>query len=277
MIEKNDQRKIVRERYGKIVSEGTSCCGPSASCCGSDSAKEISGAMGYTEEDMDKVPEGSNLGLGCGNPLAFSSIKEGDTVLDLGSGAGFDCFIASGKVGPSGKVIGVDMTSEMLGSARKKAEDGGYENVEFRLGEIEHLPVGDGTVDLIISNCVINLSPEKPQVFSEAFRTLKPGGQLMVSDIVLLMELPEVIRNSINAFVGCVAGASLREEYLGHIKKAGFSDIRILEETGIPSSIIHSLPDAVNIARDLNLTPEHLDDIARGVVSVKVSARKPGG
>jgi len=276
MVEKNDQRKIVRERYGKIASEGSSCCGPSVSCCGGESAKEISGAMGYSQEDMDKVPEGSNLGLGCGNPLAFSSIKEGDTVLDLGSGAGFDCFLASERVGSDGKVIGVDMTSEMLASARKKAEDGGYGNVEFRLGEIEHLPVGDATVDLIISNCVINLSPEKSQVFREAFRTLKPGGQLMVSDIVLLRDLPDIVRNSINAFVGCVAGASLREEYLGHIKRAGFTDIRILEETGIPSSIVHSLPDAVNIARDLDLTPEQLDDMAKGVVSVKVSARKPG-
>jgi len=275
MIEKNDQRKIVRERYGKIASGGSSCCGPSVSCCGSDSAKEISGAMGYSEEDMDKVPEGSNLGLGCGNPLAFSSIKEGDTVLDLGSGAGFDCFIASKRVGDDGKVIGVDMTAEMLGTARKKAEDGGYGNVEFRLGEIEHLPVGDGLVDLIISNCVINLSPEKSQVFKEAFRTLKPGGQLMVSDIVLLKDLPDIVRNSINAFVGCVAGASLREEYLGHIEKAGFTDIRILEETGIPSSIIHSLPDAINIARELDLTLEQLDDLAKGVVSVKVSAKKP--
>ncbi len=277
MVEKNEQRKIVRERYGEIASSGSSCCGPSVSCCGGDSAKEISRAIGYSREDMDNVPEGSNLGLGCGNPLAFSSIKEGDTVLDLGSGAGFDCFIASGKVGPRGKVIGVDMTSEMLGTARKKAKDGSYENVEFRLGEIEHLPVGDDTVDLIISNCVINLSPEKPQVFREAFRTLKPGGHLMVSDIVLLRDLPDIVQNSINAFVGCVAGASLREEYLGHIEKAGFTDVRILEETSIPSSIIHSLPDAVNIAQELNLSPEHLDDIARGVVSVKVSARKPGG
>jgi len=224
---------------------------------------------------MDNVPEGSNLGLGCGNPLAFSSIKEGDTVLDLGSGAGFDCFIASGKVGSSGKVIGVDMTSEMLGSARKKAVDGGYDNVEFRLGEIEHLPVGDDTIDLIISNCVINLSPEKQKVFGEAFRTLKPGVQLMVSDIVLLQDLPDIVRNSINAFVGCVAGASLRDDYLGNIEAAGFTDIRILEETVIPSSIIHSLPDAVNIARDLNLAQEQLEDIARGVVSVKVSAGNP--
>lgn len=277
MVEKNDRRKIVRERYGKIASAGSSCCGSSASCCGSDRAKAISGVMGYSEEDMKKVPEGSNLGLGCGNPLAFASIKEGDTVLDLGSGAGFDCFLASGKVGPRGKVIGVDMTAEMLGSARKKAAEGGYGNVEFRLGEIEHLPVGDDIVDLIISNCVINLSPEKPQVFREAFRALKPGGQLMVSDIVLLRELPDIVRKSIDAFVGCVAGASLKEEYLGHMEKAGFTDIRILKETAIPSSMIHSLPDAADISRGLDLSLEDLNDLARDVVSVKVSARKPGG
>ena len=277
MIENNDQRKMVRERYGKIASAGSSCCGPSVSCCGSDRVLKKSGAIGYSQKDMEKVPEGSNLGLGCGNPLAFSSIKEGDTVLDLGSGTGFDCFLASERVGTKGKVIGVDMTAEMLGKARGIAEEGGYENVEFRLGEIEHLPVSDGIADLIISNCVINLSPDKPQVFREAFRALRPGGRLMVSDIVLLGDLPDIVRSSINAFVGCVAGASLRADYLGFMEEAGFTDIRILEENGIPSFILNSLPDAIDIGREMDLTPEQMDDLARGVVSMKVSARKPGG
>ncbi|MFX1290520.1 MAG: arsenite methyltransferase [Promethearchaeota archaeon] len=250
-------RGIVRERYAKIAerSQGYSCCSPStvpetscSSCCGPSTTPEInssssccgdtslsqnySSRIGYTEEEQKSVPEGSNLGLGCGNPTAFASIKEGETVVDLGSGAGFDCFLAANKVGKTGKVIGVDMTPQMIDTARENAYKGNYENVEFRLGEIENLPVADNTADLIISNCVINLSPDKDKVFQEAYRVLKPGGKLMVSDIVLKEELPEDIKNSIDAYVGCVSGAILKDEYLKKIESAGFKDVEIKDSTG---------------------------------------------
>jgi ubiquinone/menaquinone biosynthesis C-methylase UbiE len=183
---------------------------------------------------LSAVPEGANLGLGCGNPVAIASLKEGEVVLDLGSGAGFDCFLAANAVGDKGKVIGVDMTPEMLELARENAVKGGYENVEFRLGEIENLPVGDSSVDIVISNCVINLSPEKEKVFAEAFRVLKPGGRVMVSDMVLLRELPEEVLNSSEAYVGCIAGAVLKDKYVEAMKQAGFTDIKIISETVFP-------------------------------------------
>jgi SAM-dependent methyltransferase len=192
---------------------------------------DVSRAIGYSDADLQAVPDGANLGLGCGNPVALASLKAGETVLDLGSGAGFDCFLAADRVGPTGKVIGVDMTPEMLQRARGNARKGGYANVEFRLGEIEHLPLADGSVDAVISNCVINLSPDKPEAFREAYRALRPGGRLMVSDVVLLRELPDAVRESLEAYVACVAGASLRDEYLDAIRGAGFQDIRIVGET----------------------------------------------
>ncbi len=193
------------------------CSSGTKSCCGSGSistAREISKNIGYSDADIDAVPEGANLGLGCGNPVALASLKEGETVLDLGSGAGFDSFLAAERVGTEGKVIGVDMTPDMLDKARENARKGNYKNVEFRLGEIENLPVADNAVDVIISNCVINLAPDKKRVFDEAFRVLKPGGRLMVSDIVLTKELPAALKNSIEAYVGCVAGASKKDDYL---------------------------------------------------------------
>ena len=189
--------------------------------------------IGYSDEEMQAVPSGSNLGLGCGNPIALASLKAGDTVLDLGSGAGFDCFLAS-KVGPTGRVIGVDMTEEMVARARDNAAKGGYQNVEFRLGEIEKLPVEDSSVDVIISNCVINLVPNKEKAFREAFRTLRPGGRLMVSDIVLLKKLPDFVKESIEAYVGCVAGAAMKETYLNAIRSAGFQDVTVVEESVFP-------------------------------------------
>ncbi len=208
-MDKEEIRKVVREGYGKIAKQDSSCCAPEKSCCGSpNSAQNIGRKIGYSEEELKAVPEGANLGLGCGNPIALASLKEGEVVLDLGSGAGFDCFLAANQVGKTGKVIGVDMTAEMLDRARENARKGNYDNVEFRLGEIENLPVGDNQVDVIISSCVINLSPNKKRVFQEAFRVLRPGGSLMVSDIVLLKELPEEIRNSVVAYIGCVAGAT---------------------------------------------------------------------
>src|SRR4030042_860686 len=206
-------KKVVREGYGKVAQQERSGCAPASSCCGNkDLVQDISKKIGYSDEELKVVPEGSNLGLGCGNPVALASLKEGEVVLDLGSGAGFDCFLAANKVGKTGKIIGVDMTPEMVDRARENARKGNYGNVEFRLGEIENLPVANNYVDVIISNCVINLSPDKDRVFQEAFRILKPGGRLMVSDIVLMNELPDSIKNSVAAYIGCVAGAPMTNE-----------------------------------------------------------------
>ena len=224
-------RKMVREGYAQRAQSGTSCCGSSSGCGCGPTVQDLSKAVGYTDADLQAVPDGANLGLGCGNPVALASLREGETVLDLGSGPGFDCFLAAQRVGPSGRVIGVDMTPEMLQRARDNARTGNYANVEFRLGEIEHLPVPDGSVDAVISNCVINLSPDKPAAFREAFRALRPGGRLMVSDIVLLRELPDAVRKSMEAYVECVAGASLKDDYLDAIRGAGFQDAQIVGET----------------------------------------------
>jgi SAM-dependent methyltransferase len=271
-----DVKKFVRAGYADIAKKGDSCCSCSPSCCGSaNTAEAISKQIGYSEEDVQAVPEGANLGLGCGNPIALASLKEGETVLDLGSGAGFDCFLAAQKVGKNGKVIGVDMTPEMIEKARENKQKGDYDNVEFRLGEIESLPVADNDADVVISNCVINLSPDKKRVFNEVFRVLKPGGRLMVSDIVLLKPLPDVIRNSIEAYVGCVGGASLREEYLEDIKAAGFRDIRIVNEEVFSTKFILNDPTAKAVVESAGIKPSMAQDIAKSIISVKVSAIKP--
>lgn len=270
-------RKSVREGYGKIAKEGGSCCGPDSKscCCGSKaSPADISRNIGYTDEDINSAPDGANLGLGCGNPLALASLKEGETVLDLGSGAGFDCFLAAKRVGKSGKVIGVDMTPEMLERARENTRKNNYTNTEFRLGEIEALPVADNSVDVIISNCVINLSVDKQRVFQEAYRVLKPGGRLMVSDIVLERELPEAVRQSIKAYIGCVSGAMLEADYLGAIEEAGFKDVRVADETGIAIDSIDNDPIASALAENLGLNPEQMQDLASSIKSVKVSGVK---
>ena len=275
-MEEKEIKKYVRDRYAGAAKQGSSCCQPAAFCCGGGrEADLISISIGYTDQDLQAVPEGANLGLGCGNPLALASLREGETVLDLGSGAGFDCFLAARQVGKSGKVIGVDMTPEMLDKARGNAEKGEFGNVEFRLGEIENLPVADNQVDIIISNCVINLSPAKEKVFQESFRVLKPGGRLMVSDIVLLKELPEAIKSSVAAYTACVAGAETKESYLGAIRKAGFREIRVLEETVFPTQVLANDPTAREIMKNLNLSPQKAEELARSVVSVKVSALKP--
>jgi len=218
-----DIKKIVKERYSEIASKEKSCCS-----CDCSSPEQISKSIGYSDEEMNNVPE-ANLGLGCGNPVALSRIKEGDIVLDLGSGAGFDAFLTAKKVGETGKVIGIDMTLEMIEKAKKNAERYGYSNVEFRLGDIENLCLEDNSIDVIISNCVINLSPNKDKVFSEAYRVLKKGGRMYVSDIVLLEELSEQQRNDKNLISGCVGGALLKEDYLEKIRKAGF-DVNLLGE-----------------------------------------------
>ncbi len=270
-----DVRKAVREGYAKVVKQGSSCCTPAPSCCGStELIQGISKKIGYTDAELKAVPDGANLGLGCGNPVALASLKQGEIVLDLGAGAGFDCFLAAGRVGERGRVIGVDMTPEMIEKARDNAKKGNYSNVEFRLGEIEHLPVADNSIDAVISNCVINLSPDKKGVFAEAFRTLKPGGRLMISDIVLLKKLPDFIKNSIEAYIGCVSGAMLKDEYLKAVREAGFQDVKIMGETAFPAELILSDPTAKEIIKKLEMEPERAGEVAKSVVSIKVSGLK---
>ena len=228
-------KKKVRESYGEIAKNECSCgCSPTNEPCCGEEAKAATKAIGYSDKEIASVPEGANLGLGCGNPIALASLKPGETVVDLGSGPGFDSFLAAKKVGRKGRVIGVDMTPEMIKKARRNARKGKFKNVEFRLGEIEKLPVKDNSADIVISNCVINLSPHKIKVFKEAFRVLKPGGRLMVSDIVLLKELPASIKKSSTAYIGCIAGASLKKDYLKAAEKAGFKKLKIMEEVPFP-------------------------------------------
>jgi len=275
-MRKEEIKKVVREGYAKIAKQDSSCCVPANSCCGStDLAQDTSKSIGYTEEELKAVPEGANLGLGCGNPVALASLKEGETVLDLGSGAGFDCFLAANRVGNTGRVIGVDMTPEMIEKARENARKGNYQNVEFRFGEIENLPVADSSVDVVISNCVINLSPDKRRVFAEAFRVLKPGGRLMVSDIVLLRELPDFIKNSIEAYIGCLSGAIMKDEYIDAIKAAGFEKVRIIDETPFPIECMTNDPTAKAIIENLKIPLEEVEEISSSVLSIKIHGVKP--
>jgi len=212
--------------------------------------------------------------LGCGNPVALASLKPGEVVIDLGAGAGLDAFLAANKVGKQGKVIGVDMTPDMIERARENARKEKYNNVDFRLGEIENLPVADNTADVIISNCVINLSPEKPQVFREAYRTLKPGGRLMVSDLVLLKELPDTIKKSASAYVSCVGGAALKDDYLRAIKRAGFKEVKVVEENALPLTMLVNSSELQELVAESNISPTELTDMIHSVVSVRVRATK---
>jgi SAM-dependent methyltransferase len=215
-MRKEEIKRMVREAYAEIARRGSSCCAPSTPCC--------------EDEGERSVPKEANLGLGCGNPVALASLKEGEVVLDLGSGSGFDCFLAAQKVGEKGRVIGVDMTPEMVHKAREIAKRYKFDNVEFRLGEIENLPVADSSVDVVMSNCVINLSPDKEHVFKEAFRVLRLGGRLIISDIVLTEDLPESVKGDREAYIACVAGAILKDEYLKLIEQAGFQNVKVLDE-----------------------------------------------
>ncbi|NIS74913.1 MAG: arsenite methyltransferase [Deltaproteobacteria bacterium] len=269
-------KKIIKEKYGKIAYEESSCC-TQASCYGesADLARDIGKKIGYSEEELKTIPEGANLGLGCGNPVALASLKEGETVLDLGSGAGFDCFLAARAVGPEGKVIGVDMTREMVEKAKDNARRSNVENVEFRAGDIEDLPVSDSSVDAVISNCVINLVPDKSRVFQEAYRVLKPGGRLMISDIVLLSELPDPLKNSIEAYVGCLSGAMLKDEYLGAIRGAGFQRVEIVDEGAFPIEWLSNDPIVKRIVESLKLTSESLAEAINSVISISVFGVKP--
>lgn len=242
----NEIRRDVRKNYGAVARGGTkSCCGPS-SCCGADAAEQeqvnafivskssdprsVAKKLGYSEEELAALPEDSNLGLGCGNPTAIASLKPGDVVLDLGSGAGMDCFLASAKVGPEGKIIGVDMTPEMIEKANVNLRKSDFTNIEFRLGEIESLPVEDDAVDVVISNCVLNLVPDKLKAFQEIFRVLKPGGRMAVSDIVKLRALPGAIENDPDALSACISGALMHDDYLSAITRAGLSDVKVVSK-----------------------------------------------
>lgn len=224
-------RESVRKRYGELAQQGRSGCGcaPSGCCAGPVATPTESSSLqiGYSQEELKAVPAGADLGLGCGNPQAIAALQPGETVLDLGSGGGFDCFLAVRQVGPGGRVIGVDMTAEMVAKARKNAGEAGYANVEFRLGEIEHLPMADASVNVIISNCVINLSPDKGQVFREAFRVLRPGGRLAISDVVATAPMPDEIRKDLALYAGCLAGAAVIDHLEAMLREAGFHQIRI--------------------------------------------------
>lgn len=275
-MEEEKIKKIVREGYAKIAKKQDSCCRSTISCCDSTNmTEEISRKIGYNEEELRSIPEGANLGLGCGNPVALASLKEGETVLDLGSGAGLDCFLAANNVGEKGRVIGVDMTAEMIDKARENARKGGYRNVEFRLGEIENLPVADNTVDVVISNCVINLSPNKRRVFEEAFRVLKPRGRLMVSDIVLLKDLPEAIKTSVEAYVGCLSGAVMKDKYVESIREAGFQEVKIIEESHFPIEYMTNDPTAKAVIKKSKTLREKAEEIANSVASIRVYGVKP--
>lgn len=275
MENKTDKiKKIVKEGYAKVATQSVSCCSGGSCCGGAKSVKNISKTVGYSDKEMNAVPDGANLGLGCGNPVAIASLKEGEVVLDLGSGAGFDAFLSSPKVGKTGHVIGVDMTPEMVEKARANAKKGNYTNVEFRLGEIEKLPVEDNSIDIIISNCVINLSPDKESVFKEAFRVLKTGGRIMVSDLVLVKELPDKIKKSIEAYVGCLAGASMKNKYISYIKEAGFQDIKIINQVNYPIEAMANDITAQIVKNNPDIKCEDLKGVEDSVVSIKVSAIK---
>jgi len=272
-------RQKVLSGYAEIATKGQTCCGSTSICC-SDSqgpdADTFAKALGYSGEDLKALPEGANMGLSCGNPTAMASLKEGQVVLDLGSGGGFDVFVAARKVGATGRSIGVDMTAEMLSKARENAvkfrQNTGLDNVEFRLGEIEHLPVADGSVDVVISNCVINLSPEKEQVWKEIGRVLKPGGKACISDIALLRPLPESLRDSIHALVGCVAGAALVEDTVSMVKAAGLviTDAQ-KESTFVDTMATSSDPLYAKIMKEM---PEGTKP-QEYVTSLKLVASKP--
>lgn len=242
MSKEEEIRIAVLENYRKVAVSKTSGCGCSTSSCCQNQDERASSALGYSANDLAVVPEGADMGLGCGNPQAIAALKSGETVLDLGCGGGFDCFLASRAVGDQGLVIGVDMTPEMIVQARSNAEKNGYTNVSFRLGELEHLPVADGIIDVIISNCVINLSPEKEKVFREAWRVLKPGGRLAVSDIVAFAEMPDDIKKDLAAYACCVAGASPIRELERLLAKAGFEKIRIVPREESKTFIRNWLP-----------------------------------
>jgi arsenite methyltransferase len=278
----SDVRSMVRERYGAIAEQGGGCCTPTTNsgCCGGATGDAIqldSIAALYEDPDVESLPAGvTDLSLGCGDPVTLASLQPGQTVLDLGAGGGIDCFLAAKKVGPAGRVIGVDMTPSMIDRARRNQQQLGADNVEFRLGEIEHLPVADNSVDVILSNCVINLSPDKAQVFHEAYRVLKPGGRLAVSDIVTGGPLPEAVKNDLAAWAGCVAGALDVADYVAAIKAAGFVDVELTPvywESEMVEAAVAQLDPVV--AEQITGSSAGQGDLETAVFSAKITARKP--
>ena len=260
----------VRDKYGKIAAGG-SCCGPTTNCCSPEPAG-ISTGLGYKPVDLGLLPEGADLGLGCGAPLEHLELQTGETVVDLGSGAGIDSLIAARAVGPEGHVIGIDMTPQMLGKATANAKAAGANHVEFREGRLEALPVADGTVDAITSNCVINLVPDKSKVFAEIHRVLRPGGRVVVSDVMLDGELPEIITQDVMAYVGCVSGAIQRDDYLAMLADAGLGEIEIVKDVDFLATVADSLPKEIGTAMDeLGLNGDDLKGVVR---SVTYRARK---
>ncbi len=244
-------------------------------CCDQkEIANDIGEKIGYSEAELKNAPQDANLGIGCGNPTALASIKKGETILDLGSGAGFDCFLASKETGATGKVIGVDITPEMVAQAKKNAEKGNYKNVEFKVGEIENLPIENDSVDLIISNCVINLSNQKERVFEEAYRVAKPNGRIMISDIILLHDLPDYVKNSVEGHIACLAGAVKKEHYIDAISKAGFTDIEIDKQAPFPIELMLNDPIAKKIVSENSLKEEDIEKIASAIASISFSAKK---
>ena len=266
----DEVRELVKEGYARVATERASSCSGGAESY----AEEVSRKIGYSEEQLAIAPQASNLGVGCGNPTAIDSLRPGEVVVDLGSGAGLDSFLASAQVGPSGRVIGIDMTDAMLETARENAREGGYTNVEFRKGYIEDLSLEDESVDVILSNCVINLSPEKPKVFREAYRVLRPGGRLMVSDVVLEHALPPEVLRSADAYLGCVGGASVRAEYLDTIAKAGFREVRVEREAVFKDAFSREDPLVQEAMERLGVTWEQIQDLLGAVTSLSILALK---
>jgi SAM-dependent methyltransferase len=262
-------REAVKQNYAGVVERSSGCCGS-----GPTHSEETARRIGYSDEEIQAAPDGANLGVGCGNPTALASLRSGEVVVDLGSGAGFDAFLAARAVGPTGRVIGVDMTDAMLEKARENARKADFTNVEFRKGTIEELPIEDEGVDVIISNCVINLSPEKGRVFREAFRVLRPGGRLMISDIVLEQPLPPEIAADISARVGCVGGASVRGEYLEQIEKAGFREVSIVQEADVSGAYTSDEPGNCDCGEEVAAETDDLQAFLRNVTSVHVQAVK---
>src|SRR5574340_406541 len=278
MHDENAIKEAVRDRYAGHARTKTSCCGSGSSCCGSsaDAATALPDGA-YDPADLTAVPPDADLGLGCGNPLALQSLAEGETVVDLGSGGGIDCFVAAKKVGPSGRVIGIDMTPEMIALAKRNAERGGYANVEFRLSEVEDMPIPENTADIIISNCVINLVPDKRRAFAEAFRVTKPGGRLSVSDIATTEPLPEIARESVAAYVSCLGGASTLDDYLAAIRGAGYADVRIVSDTayGMDDEAADALASSFGADLPAQLDATEMRRVAKLFLSVTVQAVKP--
>jgi len=281
MHDSTDIKTAVRERYAGHATDGDSCCtttprAGAASCgCAEAPAGTVSEALGYSAEDLAAIPDGADLGLGCGNPLALLDLAAGETVMDLGSGGGIDCFLAARRVGHAGHVIGVDMTPEMIERARRNATTVGAANVEFRLGEIEHLPAADSSVDVIISNCVINLVPDKSAAFAEAYRVLRPGGRVSVSDIVLVGEVPLQIRDSVEAYVACLSGAVLLDDYLTGLETAGFRDVRVTEMRVFSPDDVVAEDLVAEFIEYVDTDREALLDAANSFASVRVNAVKP--